>query len=169
MTSATVHLLCGMNAAGKSTLARRLAADLPARRYCLDERLITRFPSLDYATEEYGVQAAAEREHIWQEAVTALTEGTDVVLDWNCWQVAHRAAWASRARDGGWGVVIHWVDLPVELAVERSRRRSAAGEDGCHRLREDDVRALGAGFERPTPEEGLRILHYDHGAAGRAR
>lgn len=79
-----MHLLCGFNGADKSTLARRLAEDLPARRFSLDERMIERYPLLDYATEEYGARAVDARAALWGEASLLLAAGNDVVLDWNC-------------------------------------------------------------------------------------
>ena len=36
----TVHLLCGLPGAGKTTLARQLEAGLPAVRFSLDERML---------------------------------------------------------------------------------------------------------------------------------
>ncbi|WP_460532347.1 AAA family ATPase [Flindersiella endophytica] len=38
--SARVHLLCGLVGAGKTTCARRLAADLPAVRFSPDEWML---------------------------------------------------------------------------------------------------------------------------------
>ena len=34
---ATLHLICGMTGAGKTTLAKKLEASLPAVRFCPDE------------------------------------------------------------------------------------------------------------------------------------
>lgn len=81
-----VHLLCGYNAAGKSTLARRLARSMPAARFSLDERMIGRYPGLDYADAAYGAAVDGEREALWREALVVLADGADVVLDWNCWR-----------------------------------------------------------------------------------
>ncbi|NJC23977.1 putative kinase [Arthrobacter pigmenti] len=41
-----VHLLCGLNGAGKTTYARQLEHELPAVRFSLDEWMLHLFPEL---------------------------------------------------------------------------------------------------------------------------
>ena len=110
---ATVHLLVGLNGAGKTTHARRLEQDLPAARFSLDERMI-RAHGLPYDDPAYPALAEAEQEEIWQEALLVLARGTDVVLDWNQWSRSRRAQWRERARVAGCGVVVHHVRAPLE-------------------------------------------------------
>lgn len=50
----TVHLLCGLPGAGKTTLARRLEAGLPAIRFSLDEWMLRLYPDLHFASGNYG-------------------------------------------------------------------------------------------------------------------
>jgi predicted kinase len=78
----TVHLLCGLNASGKTTLAKNLAAALPAVRFSLDEWMLGLF-DLRYDEPEYAKARDRCSEIIWQTAVQVLDLGCDVVLDWN--------------------------------------------------------------------------------------
>ncbi|MBG6192490.1 adenylylsulfate kinase-like enzyme [Arthrobacter sp. CAN_A212] len=44
----TVHLLCGLNGAGKTTRARQLEDELPGVRFSLDKWMLRSFPDLSY-------------------------------------------------------------------------------------------------------------------------
>ncbi|WP_160665610.1 AAA family ATPase [Pseudarthrobacter sp. ATCC 49987] len=154
----TVHLLCGLPGAGKTTVARQLEAGLPAVRFSLDEWMLRLYPELHFASADYGELAESCKLLIWDTALQVLQAGTDVVLDWNQWNSGRRAVWAAKAEAAGAAVVLHYVRTPLEAAIERAVSRAGRGEAGSHRLGEDDVRHLAGIFEEPEPSEGLRIL-----------
>lgn len=160
MTTAepVVHLLCGLNGAGKSTLARDLETSLPAVRFSLDDWMLRLYPGLHYASEDYGRLAEDCKLLIWDTAVQVLRAGTDVVLDWNQWSRERRAQWREKTAEAGFDAVLHHVQTPLDVAIERVRRRTLAAEPGTHPLTEEGVRHLAGIFEEPAGSEGLRIL-----------
>ena len=121
----TVHLLCGLPGAGKTTLARQLEAGLPAVRFSLDEWMLRLYPDLHFASGNYGELAETCKLLIWDTARQALNVGTDVVLDWNQWSRERRAVWAGRAEAAGAAVVVHYVRTPLETSIERAAVRAA--------------------------------------------
>lgn len=156
-TPPTVHLLCGLSGAGKTTLARELEVSLPAVRFSLDEWMLRPYPGLHYATEDYGSRAETCKNLIWETALQVLRAGTDVVLDWNQWSRDRRAIWHGNASAAGFAVLLHHVATPLSTAIERTRRRTLAAEPCSHALTDDAVRHLAGIFEEPSETEGLRI------------
>lgn len=157
---ATVHLLCGLNAAGKTTLAKRLESSLPAIRFTLDAWMIRLYPGLGIDSPAYGPQAEICKQLIWDSAVGALHAGVDVVLDWNQWSRARRSEWATRAREAEFDVVLHHVDVPLETAIERAGRRTADRTADAHALTPEGVTHLADLFEEPRSEEGLQLVTH---------
>jgi predicted kinase len=80
--------------------------------------------------------------------------GHGVVLDWNQWSRQRRARWRDTARQAGCDVVLHHVDVPVEVAVTRARART---DHDSHEIDEAGVRHLAEIFEPPTPNEDIPI------------
>ncbi|HEY2792851.1 MAG TPA: ATP-binding protein [Micromonosporaceae bacterium] len=145
----TVHLLCGLNGAGKSTYAR----GLPAVRFGLDEWMLRLYP-LRYDDPAYALHATEVQELIWETAVQVLAAGVDVVLDWNCWSRARRRQWRDRAVEAGFDVLLHHIDVRLEVAVARAVDRR---DPGSHEVDEAGVRHLAALFEPPVPDEDIEI------------
>ena len=160
MSEAVVHLLCGLNGAGKTTYARRLAAQLPAVRFGLDEWMLRLYP-YRYDTAEYAEQAEVCKELFWETAVQALHTESDVVLDWNQWSRARRADWRARAAEAGFAARLHYIRVPVETAVARAEARSVEGGPEAHVLDGAAVRHLASIFEPPTAGEGLPMTVID--------
>ena len=79
-----VHLLAGLNGAGKTTCARRLEADLPAVRFTLDEWML-RLHELRYDDPTYPELAESCKSLTWDTVLQVLRARVDVVLDWNQW------------------------------------------------------------------------------------
>ena len=152
----TVHLLCGLPGAGKTTHARRLAEELLAVRFSLDEWMLRLF-GLRYDDPAYGSRLPACTGLIWDTAVQVLRLGHDVVLDWNQWSRQRRAHWCDTVRLAGFQVVLHHVDVPMEVAVARARDRAEQGTVGSHDIDEAGVRHLAEIFEPPTASEGIPI------------
>src|SRR5947209_1082007 len=76
-----VHLMCGLVAGGKTTLARQLAEELPALRFSRDEWMI-RLYGLSYDDPRYVAHLDACTGLMWDLAVEALRLGVNVILDW---------------------------------------------------------------------------------------
>lgn len=149
-----MHLLGGLPGAGKTTHARRLAANLPAVRFSLDEWML-RLYQLRYDDPAYTARLPLCTGLIWDTAAQVLRLGHDVVLDWNQWSRRRRAHWRGTAQQAGYQVVLHHVDVPIEVAVARARDRTA--QDTSHDIDEAGVRHLADIFEPPTADEGIPI------------
>jgi predicted kinase len=152
-------LVCGLVAAGKSTLARRLADELPAVRLSRDEWMI-RLHGLGYEEPGYVERLGPCTELLWDTALAIVTADASVVLDWNFWSRERRADARRRAAAAGVAVRLHWLDLPVDVAVERARTRLAAQPADAHRIGEDGVRHMATIFEPPEDAEGILITRH---------
>jgi len=155
--SPRVHLLCGLNGAGKTTHARWLAETLPGVTFSLDEWMLRSYP-LRFDDPRYPPLAAACKELIWDMACQVLRCGVDVILDWNQWSRERRRSWRTRVEAAGWRPVLHHVRVPVEVAVARGTARSARGPGDSHHLTADGIRHLATIFEPPSADEGMEII-----------
>src|SRR5687767_2139439 len=94
VTTPTIHLLCGLPGAGKTTLAKQLEADLPALRLTEDEWVLRLFPP--DAPNDDTVRVPIKTVQ-WDIAVRAIQLGSHVVLDWGVWSREERDAYRARA------------------------------------------------------------------------
>ena len=156
---AQVHVLCGPVAAGKTTLAKRLADELPALRLSRDEWML-RLYGLPYDDPRCVAALDPCTALMWDVALATLRLGTSVVLDWNHWSRERRAEARARAQAAGFDVVVHYLDVPVDVAVERARARREAAPVDAHVVDDDGVRHLATIFEPPAPSEGLEIVRH---------
>ncbi|HEY2508477.1 MAG TPA: ATP-binding protein [Streptosporangiaceae bacterium] len=151
-----VHLLAGLNGAGKTTYAKHLQVVLPAVRFTQDEWLLRLHP-LPFDDPRQGELTRAYRELAWSVAVQALAAGTDVVLDWNSWSRVQRAEWSGRAANLGHGTVLHYLRVPVETAIARAEQRTAEDEAWSYPLDAAAVRHMTTIFEVPQADEGFEL------------
>ena len=149
-----IHLLAGLNGAGKTTYARRLAATLPAARFSLDEWMLQLY-ELSFDDELYPSSAEKCRALIWDLTAQVLRAGSSVVLDWKMWSRSCRADAVAHAADLGVICHLHHVVVPLDVAIQRATDRH---DPGAHRLDAEAVRHLGGLFEPPKESEGF-VLH----------
>jgi predicted kinase len=155
---ATIHLLCGLPASGKTTVARRLEAEHAAVRFTLDEWMLALYDLGPYH-DAYGPHADRVKELIWRTAERVIALGHDVVLDWSHWNRSARKTGLERSQSLGADVVLHYVEVPLAVAEQRLTERNANPPGGVHRIDLDDLRRFAADlFEPPTSDEGMSIV-----------
>lgn len=119
----TAHLLHGFIGSGKTTYARRLEAELPAVRFTLDEwmaRLYGQSPPAD----RFGEYFRRIESLLWQQALSVLRAGSDVVMDLGFWSRESRDAARTRVLSVDAVPRFYLIDCPVEIMRERTIRRS---------------------------------------------
>jgi predicted kinase len=119
VNEARLILTCGLPGAGKTTLAKQLAADRRAVRLTKDEWLWALGPNpWDTAT-----QGKVEHE-LWQLAQEILRLGLSVVLDFGLWARTERDEMRSAARSLGVGVELHYLNVPADELWRRIDARN---------------------------------------------
>lgn len=121
MDETRLLLTCGLPGAGKTTLARELAAERGAVRLTKDE--IQRALGSSPWDRDVGERIEAE---LWRLAQEILRLGTSVVLDFGLWARVERDELRAAARDLCVGVELHYLDVPIEELWRRIDARNSA-------------------------------------------
>lgn len=144
----TLHLICGLPGAGKTTLAKRLERDLPALRLAPDEWM-ARIVGDGYDEAKRAAVEAVQ----WEVAARALSLGVAVVLENGFWSRRERDDFRSRAAALGAETRLHFLDVPREELLKRLALRNAALPPDTFRVSAAQLDAWSRSFEPPTPDE----------------
>jgi predicted kinase len=145
---ARLILTCGLPGAGKTTLARQLAADRSAVRLTKDEWLW----ALGSTPWDAPTQEKVEHE-LWQLAQEILHLGLSVVLDFGLWARIERDEMRSVARGLGVGVELHYVDVPADELWRRIDARNSQPPWDSYPIRRADLDGWLPLFQAPDAAE----------------
>ena len=157
---ATLHLLSGKIASGKSTLAAELATAPRTVLISEDAWLSTLFGDQMTSIPDYLRCAAKLREVMAPHVVNLLKTGSSVVLDFPANTVETRRWMRAVIDAAGVDHVLHLLDIPDALCLERMKARNAAG-DHPFTVTEDQFHQITRAYEPPSPEEGFTILRHE--------
>src|SRR6266576_1103308 len=88
-TIATLHLMCGLPCAGKTTLAKQIEHERRALRLTPDE-WITRLFGADLSVEALDAARDPVERMLWDLAARILSLGVDVILEFGFWSRSER-------------------------------------------------------------------------------
>jgi predicted kinase len=144
---ATAYVMVGFAGAGKTTLARRLAAEKGAIRFTPDEWMESLFAdSLPH--DDFSLFFGRVCSLVWDVASQLLLQGQDVVLDIGFWTFESREHARARIAQLGAKAELIFVDCDEDLLIERlMNRRSVLWSSP------EIVRERLSTFERPRQDE----------------
>ena len=141
-------LTCGLPGAGKTVLARQLAADRSALRLTKDEWLIA------LGSNPWDEATRVKLEHqLWHLAGEVLRLGLSVVLDFGLWARSERDEFRAAARGLGVGVELHYLDVPADELWRRIDARNAAPPWDSYPISRSQLDEWAARFQAPDAVE----------------
>ena len=148
MRDARLILTCGLPGAGKTSLARQLAAERSAVRLTKDEWLW----ALGSTPWDAPTQERVEHE-LWQLAQQILRLGLSVVVEFGLWARIERDEMRSVARGLGVGVELHYLDVPADVLWRRIDARNSEPPWDGHPIRRADLDGGLPLFQAPDAAE----------------
>jgi len=157
LSKPTLHLLCGKIAAGKSTLARTLAAQ-PATLLISEDHWTSTLFGEDLKTiDDYTRYSARLRAAMAPHIVAILRQGLSVVLDFPANTVRNRAWMRSIIDEAAVPHELHVLDLPDEVCKQRLRQRNASGAHPFE-VSDAEYEQFTRYFVPPGPDEGFNLV-----------
>jgi predicted kinase len=155
--SSTAHLIYGPTAAGKSTYARKLAAQKQAVRFAIDEWMHALFApdkpaKMDMAWVMPRVARCQAR--IWDTSKQILATGNDVVLELGLLRAQDRDSMRSLVEAAGFATSFCFVDADLQVRRNRVVQRNAdKGETYSFDITPAMFEFMETCFERPNAAE----------------
>jgi predicted kinase len=148
-----VHLLCGPTGSGKTTFARKLAAN-GAVHLCLDRWMIRLFGQ-ELERPEFDRKLAACFELFTELAGSIAERGVPVVFDAGFWHKRLRVETRARLAARGVETVLYRCELPDAQRWARleHRNRALAGSDSDYLITREMFEAFLGCYEPPQADE----------------
>ena len=143
-----VILVCGLPGSGKTTVSKRLAAELGAVRMCPDEWM----HALDIDLWDQPARGRVEQLQ-WAQTTRLLAIGVTVIIEWGLWTRGERDVLRDQVHALGSAIELRYLDVPMDELWRRldvRNRRPAAAWTVIDR---PSLVAWAADFEAPTAEE----------------
>jgi predicted kinase len=155
---ATLHMLCGMIAAGKSTLSAKLATSPHTVMIGEDQWISQLFPEIE-STAEYFRRSERLRGVLAPHVVGLLRSGVSVVLDFHANTVRSRNWMRSLFEAAEADHQLHFLDVPNDVCRARLHARNAAGTDpyAADDAVFDEILRY---FVPPDPSENFTVIRY---------
>jgi predicted kinase len=155
---ATLHMLCGKIAAGKSTLSAKLAMS-PSTMVISEDRWIAQlYPEIE-SIADYTRCSERLRGVLTPHIVSLLRLGVSVVLDFHANTVASRNWMRALFEEARADHRLHFLDVPDDVCRARLHARNASG---AHDYLPDDAvfDEVTSFFVPPGPDEQFNVIHY---------
>jgi predicted kinase len=156
---ATLHMICGKIAAGKSTLAAELGSRPATILISEDAWLSCLYEDEQKTIDDYVRNSRRLRKVMGDHIVTLLQAGLSVVLDFPANTPASRQWMRSLFERAGARHKLHFLDVPDDLCKARLRARNAAG---THAFSATDAEfdLFTSYFVPPSADEGFEVEIY---------
>lgn len=151
---ATLHLLCGKIASGKSTLSDGLAAAPDTVLLREDDWLAGLFGPQMQTLKDFVTYSGRLRRTIAPHVVALLQGGTSVVLDFQANTRESRGWMKGLIEAAGCDHRLHVLDVPDEVCKARLRERNAAGTHAFS-VTDEQFDRVSRHFEAPAEDEGF--------------
>jgi predicted kinase len=148
MTEARLILVCGLPGSGKTTLAKQLAPEVPAVRFCPDEW--KHDLGIDYYDEQRRVRL---EQRIWRLGRELLGLGQSVILEHGFWAREERDQLRLGARTLGVAVELHYLEAPVDELWRRLEIRNELALPGTVPIKREYLEKWALQFEAPDAAE----------------
>ncbi|THB82178.1 ATP-binding protein [Pantoea allii] len=161
MTSspATLHLLCGKMASGKSTLAAELGAAPGCVVISEDQWLAAIWQDEMQSVADYVRVAAKLRKAMTPHLVALLKAGVSVVLDFPANTRANRDWMRSVIEVSSADHRLHYLDVPDALCKSRLHTRNQGGEH-AFTATDEQFTLITRYFEPPQEEESFNLVRH---------
>ncbi|HYR29069.1 MAG TPA: ATP-binding protein [Thermoanaerobaculia bacterium] len=156
----TLLFLCGKMAAGKSTLARKLADDENAVLLSEDEFLERLYPGQITDLAAYVTYSSRVREALTLPIRSLLSRGISVVLDFPANTRRQRAWFRRLIDDSGAEHELHFIDAADARCLQQLKQRSEGLPAGHKWTTEAEFHAVTAFFDPPAPDEGFHVTRH---------
>lgn len=156
-SNATLHMLCGKIAAGKSTLSARLGEG-EKTIVISEDRWIDQLYAPELKTlADFFERCERLRATLSPHVVALLRAGVSVVLDFHANTVRSRRWMRALFEEAEASHQLHFLDVPDEVCRSRMHARKAAGGDGLSDAEFDHVTSS---FVAPDRSEGFNVIRY---------
>ncbi len=160
---AQLHLICGLPGAGKTTLARKLAQELPALRLCPDEWILPLMSNPDDRKESERLREVVEKQQK-DLALQLLALGTHVILENGFWSREEREQYRLAGVRAGARVFLHYLAPPLDELWRRLESRNSSQPAAAFRVSRAELHEWAGWFEAPDLNE--RALYACEGDDG---